>query len=272
MLRRFDAGSLDLILAEGFKHASYPKIEIYRIPAAGSPLYRLDANVIAVVTNGTLPEENHPPALPLADPQAVADFVQRYIASWSPPHSLGPSQDLVRYYRWLRQHGCNDSHSGNASVRMGERFLITPTGACADTLEPSELLSCPLAGPCPQSASLDAPLHQLVYQRQPEAKAVLHSHGPYSVAMSLAGADFLPIDFEGQSYFARVPVLTVPVAEYAHKAPGAVAAALAEHPIVMVRGHGVYAWGHTLNRAYKWTCSLELSAKTFFIATRLVDP
>jgi L-fuculose-phosphate aldolase len=41
---------------------------------------------------------------------------------------------------------------------------------------------------------------------------------------------------------------------------------LAHAPITVVRGHGVYAWGESLNLAYKWTCSLELSAKTAFIA------
>jgi L-fuculose-phosphate aldolase len=33
----------------------------------------------------------------------------------------------------------------------------------------------------------------------------------------------------------------------------------------------VYAWGETLDRAYKWTCSLELSAKTFVIARQAAD-
>jgi L-fuculose-phosphate aldolase len=45
-----------------------------------------------------------------------------------------------------------------------------------------------------------------------------------------------------------------------------VAEALAEHPVCMIRGHGVYAWGESLDLAYKWTTSLELSAKTFVIA------
>ena len=117
-----------------------------------------------------------------------------------------------------------------------------------------------------EGASLDAPLHQLVYRQQPRAAGVLHSHGPYSVAMSFAGEDFRPIDFEGQYYFARVPVISISFEEYVEKAPEAVAAALADDPIAMVRGHGVYAWGETLNRAYKWTCSLELSAKTYVIA------
>lgn len=37
--------------------------------------------------------------------------------------------DLVRHYHWLRQYGLNDSHSGNASVRNGETFWITPPAA-----------------------------------------------------------------------------------------------------------------------------------------------
>ena len=49
--------------------------------------------------------------------------------------------DLVRHYHWLRQYGLNDSHSGNASVRDGEVFWITPTGCCADTLSSGELAS-----------------------------------------------------------------------------------------------------------------------------------
>ena len=41
---------------------------------------------------------------------------------------------------------------------------------------------------------------------------------------------------------------------------------LSEYPVVVVRGHGVYACADSLTLAYKWVCSLELSAKTAFIA------
>lgn len=175
-------------------------------------------------------------------------------------------EELVRYYRWLRQYGNNDSHSGNASVRVGGRFWVTPTGACADTLTADDLIECPLKGACGEGASLDAPLHQLVYQQNPKATAVLHSHGPYTVAVTLNGEDFIPADFEGQLYFPCVPVTTIPYDEYVERAPAAVADVLARHRITVVRGHGVYACGETLNLAYKWTCSLELSAKTAVIA------
>ncbi len=182
---------------------------------------------------------------------------------------LHPTQDLVRHYRWLRRFGCNDSHSGNASVRDADRFWVTPSGACADLLEAEDLLACPVSGPCAVGASLDAPLHQRVYQLNPEAGAILHSHGPYTVAITLNGEDFVPLDFEGQYYFSRVPVISIAYDEYVRKAPAAVAEVLAEYPAMVVRGHGVYARATSLNLAYKWTCSLELSAKTAVIARGL---
>ncbi|MGD8574889.1 MAG: class II aldolase/adducin family protein [Gammaproteobacteria bacterium] len=181
---------------------------------------------------------------------------------------MDPRQDLVRHYRWLRHYGLNDSHSGNASVRDGDTVWVTPTGACADTLEADDLVACRLDGTLGDRASLDARLHVAVYQRNPEARAVLHSHGAHTVALTLGGEDFTPVDFEGSFYFPRVPVLDVPYAEYVDKAPDTVADTLTRFPVAVVRGHGVYAWGRTLNLAYKWTCSLELSARTTWLAAR----
>ncbi|HET6725583.1 MAG TPA: class II aldolase/adducin family protein [Gammaproteobacteria bacterium] len=179
---------------------------------------------------------------------------------------MDPRQELVRYYRWLRQYGLNDSHSGNASVRDGDTIWVTPTGACADTLEADHLVACPIDGDVSAGASLDAPLHVNVYRRNATARAVLHSHGAHSVALTLHGKSFTPIDFEGGFYFPQVPVIDIPYDEYVKRAPALVANVLSDHKITVVRGHGVYAQAESLNLAYKWTCSLELSAKTAFIA------
>ena len=175
-------------------------------------------------------------------------------------------QDLIRHYRWLRQYGYNDSHSGNASVRDRDQFWVTPTGACADLLEAGQLIKCPVNGEPGEGASLDADLHAQVYRKNTRANALLHSHGAYSVAMTMQGEDFIPADFEGQYYFNRIPVINIPYDKYLDLAAQAVSDALAEHKVAVVRGHGVYAAAETINLAYKWTCSFELSAKTCFIA------
>lgn len=177
-----------------------------------------------------------------------------------------PRQALALCYRRLRRHGLNDSHSGNASIRDGALTWVTPTGCSGDTLAAADLLPCPLDAVPPAGASLDAPLHLAVYAANPRAAAVLHSHGPYSIAMTLAGGDFLPVDFEGRYYFPRVPVIDIPHDLYTVRSPGEVAAALAEHRVCVVRGHGVYAAGETLDLAYKWTCSLESSARIAWLA------
>ena len=174
--------------------------------------------------------------------------------------------DLVRHYHWLRQYGLNDSHSGNASVRDGDSVWVTPTGCCADTLSSGDLIECHIDGATGKGASMDARLHLAVYQTNPATRALLHSHGPYSVAMTMDNEEFLPADFEGQLYFSRVPVLTISYDEYVTHSPRLVAEVLMDYPIAVVRGHGVYACADSLNLAYKWTCSLELSAKTAFIA------
>jgi L-fuculose-phosphate aldolase len=177
-------------------------------------------------------------------------------------------RSLIQYYRWLRVYGYNDSHSGNASYRQEEHFCVTPTGACADTLSEDELKCGSLSAQPPEGASLDAELHRQVYLNNPLAGAVLHSHAPHLVALTMSGKDFVPQDFEGQYYFGIIHVLDLPYDRIIQEAPMAVGKMLKELPLVVVRGHGVYAQGKDLNLAYKWICSAELSAKTAWIAAQ----
>lgn len=177
--------------------------------------------------------------------------------------------DLVKHYHWLRQYGCNDSHSGNASFRYQNTVWVTPTGCCADLLSEDDLIPCQFDAPPSAGASLDARLHLAVYAKNPQAQCVLHSHGPHTVAMTLDGRDFRPLDFEGQYYFDTVPVISMRFDDYITKSPQRVAENLSQHHITVVRGHGVYACGITINLAYKWSCSLELSAQTAWLARQI---
>lgn len=178
-------------------------------------------------------------------------------------------QELVQHYRWLREYGYNDSHSGNASVRDKDTIWITPTGACADTLRSDDLIACSLDGRCRGNASFDANLHIAIYQQNINANAVFHSHGPHTIALTMDGDDFIPEDFEGRLYFPKVPVHNIAFDDYSKKSPQLVAKTLNEYCITVVCGHGVYAWADTINLAYKWTCSLEHSAKIAFLKRQL---
>ncbi len=267
LLPRFDAQRIDLVLAEGFRRSHYPKIEVHRATSGAEFLYPDDPDIIAIVADS--PFYDLPlPVLPLDQPAQIADYLLAQLATQSPQFA-SPRTELVTYYQRLRRYGYNDAESGNASVRVGESFLITPSGAAADDLTVDELILCPLDGELPPGVSFDAQLHQLTYQQQPQAGAILHSHGADSIAASLRGADFVPLDFEVRHYFSSVPVLPVPanMDRYLEQIPTQVAATLATHPILMIASHGVYAWGNNLRQAYKWTCALELSAKIVRLVT-----
>lgn len=179
---------------------------------------------------------------------------------------MDSKDELVRYYRWLRQYGLNDSHSGNASIRNQGTVWVTPGGCCADTLLAEDLVRCVLDEDPPAGASLDAPLHLSVYRRSPATTAILHSHGPHCIALTLDGEELVPRDFEGAFYFDQVPLLNIEYSDYLAESPAAVAEALSQAKVAIVKGHGVYAHGENLGLAYKWTCALEASARIIYLA------
>lgn len=76
LVGQFDAALIDLVLVEGFAGVSYPKIEVHRADLGEPPLYPNDPAILAVVTDGPLPQRPHPLVLPLNEVQAVAAFIE----------------------------------------------------------------------------------------------------------------------------------------------------------------------------------------------------
>ena len=64
----------DLLLVEGFKHYTHPKIEVYR-PSLGKPLlHPEDPSVVAIASDEMMPGLSLP-WLPRSDISAVATFI-----------------------------------------------------------------------------------------------------------------------------------------------------------------------------------------------------
>lgn len=74
-LAHLELASLDLVLVEGFKPESIPKIELHR-PSLGRPLiYPDDRDVIAIATDAPLPQVPPMPMLDLNAPATIAAFI-----------------------------------------------------------------------------------------------------------------------------------------------------------------------------------------------------
>lgn len=80
-LAGFDASEVDIVLVEGYRQASFPKIELRRAGLNHPPLYPEDPCVIAVATDVALPLAPGIPCLDLDNPRQIADFVLERLRS-----------------------------------------------------------------------------------------------------------------------------------------------------------------------------------------------
>jgi len=98
---------------------------------------------------------------------------------------------MCRAGRSLFERGYVHSTAGNLSVRLpqGAGYLITPTDACLGFLEPATLAHVGVDGTQQSGApaSKTLALHRRIYDAEPAAHCVLHSHSTHLVALTLAG-------------------------------------------------------------------------------------
>lgn len=81
LVHQVDDPSLHLILVEGFRHETHPKIEVHR-PSLGHPLLAVnDASVIAIATDDPGLDTCGRTRLPLDDVPRVEAFVLDYITA-----------------------------------------------------------------------------------------------------------------------------------------------------------------------------------------------
>ncbi|MEM0014011.1 MAG: class II aldolase/adducin family protein [Zestosphaera sp.] len=81
---------------------------------------------------------------------------------------------------------------GNASIRCGEGFFITPSQVPKNSLSIEDFVFIRLGDNQVISSSSRRPsiewrMHKAVYVARPEAYAILHTHNPYTIALYDAG-------------------------------------------------------------------------------------
>ncbi len=154
--------------------------------------------------------------------------------------------------------------AGNISALLEREPLVvamSPSGVDKGNLKTTDFIRIgPEAKALPpdgRKPSDEALLHMRLYQ-QTGCQAVCHGHPPHAVALSLgggAGIDFSGIEmqkaFAGTATHACSRVL--PIVENSQDmeelAAMVIAARRSEVPAVLVRGHGIYAWGRTVAEA-----------------------
>jgi 3-dehydro-4-phosphotetronate decarboxylase len=96
------------------------------------------------------------------------------------------AEELCRAGRRLVALGLSPGSSGNVSVRVGDRVLVSPSGVALDAFEPDEVAVIGLDGRLLAGGrpSKEAPVHLAMYRRRPDARAVVHVHSAHALAYS----------------------------------------------------------------------------------------
>jgi len=169
--------------------------------------------------------------------------------------------------------GLISSHGGNMSVRFGDRVVIKRRGAMLGRLKEGDLIETGLEKPDSgiALASTELVVHRGIYLATP-ALAIIHAHPRTAIALSLSRDEIVPIDNEGSYLLHRVPVIAAEFASGSGELEKKIPPALREYKIVMLRGHGCFAIGQTLDEAFQWVSCLEESCQIILAAKAIDEP
>jgi len=185
-----------------------------------------------------------------------------------------------RIYEMFREIGRDlytanmiSSHGGNLSIRLGDRVIIKRRGAMLGALKPHDLIETGLEknDSGVTLASTELLVHRMVYMNTP-ALAIVHCHPRTAIAFSLSRDEIVPIDNEASYLLKKVPVVTEEFASGTPQMARKVAETLKNYKIIMLRGHGSFATGQTLDEAFHWSSTLEESCQIALAAKQINEP
>ncbi|HUZ63963.1 MAG TPA: methylthioribulose 1-phosphate dehydratase [Acetobacteraceae bacterium] len=191
------------------------------------------------------------------------------------------AEAIIAAGRRMDARGWVPATAGNISIRVtAGRIAITRSGCHKGHLTPGDVMQVDALGdPLPPVAkpSAETGLHCQIYRLFPTAGAVLHGHSVAGTVLSMALLPGQPIRFAGyevikafEGQATHEAAVDLPVFDNDQDIPRL---ARAVEPVLesggapigyLIRGHGVYVWGRSMDAALT-----RLEALEFLLACEL---
>lgn len=183
-------------------------------------------------------------------------------------------QGLLRAFRMMSERGLNAGTAGNASLRWGEGFLMTPSGMPAEDLQAEDLVWLDFKGGMrgTRKPSSEWRLHHDILLARPEVGAVMHAHSPCATALACHGEvipafHYMVLRFGGPD---------IPCAAYAtygtQGLSDAVLAALQARTACLMANHGMVVLGADAHKAISAAIEFENLCEHYWRARLLGQP
>ena len=177
-------------------------------------------------------------------------------------------QEIFEHFKEIGRdiflRGLISSHAGNMSARVNDQIYITRKSSMLGRLKEEDVIELKLGQDNSQipMASSELIVHTEIYKTT-SALAIIHTHPPYATLLSMLQDEIIPVDSEGLYLFGKTPVVSPKKTIGSEESAHLVSKQLIRNKIVLIRGHGSFAIGETLEEAFMYTTSLESSS--FFL-------
>lgn len=183
--------------------------------------------------------------------------------------------EILAVGRRLDARGLAPATTGNYSIRLNDGCIaVTVSGRHKGRLGQDDVTRIDLDGHALDAKlpSAEAALHASVYRLYAHAQAVLHVHSVASITLTRLLARDSDVVLEGYETLKVLPGVTthdtrvvIPVFDNSQDMP-ALARAVEDRLVMLqpapsallLRGHGIYAWGATVEEAERVLEALEL--------------
>jgi len=184
---------------------------------------------------------------------------------------------VCRYNRLLSTHGLVTMTSGNVSGRDFESGLVVikPSGVDFEELTPDDMPVVDLSGNIVEGRlkpSVDTATHLYVYRHIPSVGSVIHTHSNHATAFAALGKSIpccltaIADEFGG----------AIPCSDYApvggEEIGREIVRGIGSSPAILIRNHGAFTIGRTVQEAFKAAVMLEDVAKTVYLALTMGEP
>ena len=187
-------------------------------------------------------------------------------------------KDIVAACRKMQANGLNHGTSGNVSIRVGNRMLISPSAVPCNDMTPDMIAATDLSGETAGDwvgllkPSTEWRFHWKLLKQRPDLAAVVHAHPTYCTALAILRrpipachymiAAFGGTDVRCAGYH------TFGTAELAEL----VVEAMKDRTACLLANHGMVAGGAGIEQAMWRAVELETLARQYYLACQLGEP
>lgn len=179
-------------------------------------------------------------------------------------------EEVLNCARTIKENKLVSMTGGNVSARMPDgTILVTPSGMAYDVMVPEDIVAVDSKGKVLEGKwkpSSDLPALLYIFEKMPKVNAIIHTHQPYATALGLV-CDKVPASLVTIIDACHSEVMVAPFTRSSDLNMGILTVEYAGDALaVILKHHGVMAYGSSIQEAMYSAIYLEETAKTFAVA------